>query len=98
MFGAFQSAFRELAFMPKGGDALRPTSQIRVKVHDHCNVRALIVQKDRDRRSSLHIRRRGPKRSKEKFGDEKSTWSSTWESMDMGARFDKICARPTSKR
>ena len=47
---------------------LRVTSHIRLKAHDHCNVRAHIGQKGRDRPISLHTRRWSPK------GPKKTSW------------------------
>ena len=40
---------------------IRATSHTRLKVHDHCNLRALIGRKGGDRPSSLHIWRWRPK-------------------------------------
>ena len=36
--------------------------------------------------------------SKEKFVDEKSTWSLTWQVVDKGAWSTRICVKPTFKR
>jgi hypothetical protein len=87
-----QSASRGIGPASRCKAALRATSHARLTVHDHGNVRALIGRKGGDRPSSLHTRRRRPKRPKEKLMDEKSTWSPTWQVVNKGARSTIIYA------